>query len=50
MLCPKCKIEAINKADENGDWVAFCRNPQCPNYNKQIAIIIQKKDTNSKDE
>lgn len=47
MLCPKCKIEAMNRTNENGDWVAVCRNPKCPNYNKQVAIVIQKRDTNS---
>lgn len=42
MLCPKCKIEAMN-CSENGSWVAKCRNPKCVNYGKVIAVIIDKK-------
>ncbi len=42
MLCPKCKIEASNHNDEQGNWVAKCRNPQCPDYGKTIKVIIAR--------
>lgn len=46
MLCPKCNIVAMNKRNSNGDWVAVCRNPMCPNYDKQIKVIIPSEETN----
>lgn len=42
MLCPKCKIEASNQNDEQGNWVAKCRNPQCSDYGKTIKVIIER--------
>lgn len=41
MLCPKCKIEAENKRDSQGNWSAFCRNPQCADYGRVIKVILQ---------
>ena len=41
MLCPKCKIEAENKRDSQGNWSAFCRNPQCSDYGRVIKVILQ---------
>ena len=40
MLCPKCKIEAENKRDSQGNWSAFCRNPQCADYGRVIKVIL----------
>lgn len=41
MLCPKCKIEAENKRDSQGNWSAFCRNPQCADYGRVIKVILK---------
>lgn len=49
MLCPKCKIEARNGVDSEGNLVAFCRNPKCHDYNKKIAVIIRREETNPED-
>ncbi|MGI5823976.1 MAG: hypothetical protein ACOX7J_00225 [Bacillota bacterium] len=46
MLCPKCKVEAVNGRNEKGDWVAKCRNPKCPDYKKVIKVIIPAEETN----
>lgn len=40
MLCDKCKIECRNGIDEDGNLVAFCRNPACENYQKVVKIIV----------
>lgn len=41
MLCPKCKIEAENKRDSQGNWSAFCRNTQCADYGRVIKVILK---------
>lgn len=50
MFCPKCNILTMNKADKNGNWVAVCRNPMCPNYDKPIKVIIPSEETSPTDE
>lgn len=45
MLCPKCKIEAVNKRDDSGNWVAVCRNPRCSDFSKTITVLIPFEDS-----